>query len=75
VHFGGILNQRCVTAARALIRVQIQRNGAGLPTHAELAVASQGPKPAPVAFVNWTPTRVTYSIAKKCVDRGQVIGP
>jgi hypothetical protein len=75
VHFGGILNQRCVTSARALIRVQIHRNGAGLPSRAELAVASASPKTAPVAFVNWTPTRVTYSLAKQCVDRGQVIGP
>jgi hypothetical protein len=75
VDFGGILNQRCVTSGRALIRVQIHRNHAGLPVHAELAIASADPKTAPVAFVNWTPTQVTYSLAKHCVDRGQVIGP
>ena len=68
VNFGGVMNERCSSAGRVLVRARLQQGSHGA-THVQLAVANDDARKRPLAYVNWTPTRVVYSTAASCVHR------
>lgn len=72
--FLGMFNDKCVTAARVLVRVRIGMVG-GVPVQAQVAVRNDNAKSAPIAYVIWRPTRVTYFLDSECVDLGNVLNP
>lgn len=64
-NFVGYFRYRCPSARRALVRIRLQEKG-GIPVHAQMAVISDNAKKSPIADVVWSPTRITYFVAKGC---------
>ena len=64
--FQGGFEQRCITAARALIRFRLSEVG-GVPTRAQVAIRDDNAKETPIAYVVWTPKRISYSLEDNCL--------
>lgn len=64
--FQGGFEQRCITAARALIRFRLSEVG-GVPTRAQVAIRDDNAKGTPIAYVVWAPKRISYSLEDNCV--------
>ena len=64
--FQGGFEQRCITAARALIRLRLSEVG-GVPTRAQVAIRDDNAKETPIAYVVWGPKRISYSLEDNCV--------
>ena len=67
--FNQYINARCTTAARVLVRLQLQTTN-GTPTHALLAVRNENAKSRKVALYNWSPRKITAYLGNSCVDTG-----
>jgi hypothetical protein len=63
----GFDNERCGTADRVLVRLQFRTTN-GVPSHALLAVRNDNAKSRPVAFYNWSPSKVYVYTAGNCVS-------
>jgi hypothetical protein len=61
----GFDSENCGTSARVLVRLKLQTAN-GTPSHALLAIRNQGGKSRPVAFYNWSPSKVTVFSANTC---------
>jgi hypothetical protein len=58
---------RCWSGARITIRLRTKITRAGAPVSAELAIRT-GKKARPVAFVDWTPDKITAYLSSDCRD-------
>ena len=65
--FVGSFLERCVTARRALVHLHLVQSG-GVPTRALLAVRNDDAKNRPIAFVKWSPSKITPYFAASCVS-------
>jgi hypothetical protein len=68
-NFQGYFSYRCPSAHRALVRIRLQEKR-GTPVHARIAVISDNARKSPIANVIWSPTRITYFVAKNCATPG-----
>jgi hypothetical protein len=62
-HFG----DQCITSARVVVRVRLETSD-GVPTRGQLAIRDDNTKAAPIAFVNWKPTRISYALRPTCTS-------
>jgi hypothetical protein len=65
--FEGGFYDRCVSARRVLVRVRLSLQD-GVPARALLAVRNDDVKSRPIAFVRWSPSRVTSYLAASCTS-------
>ena len=65
-HHQGYDNERCGTTARVLVRLQFKTTN-GAPSHALFAVRNDNAKSRPIAFYNWSPSKVSIYTANNCV--------
>lgn len=63
----GRINERCVTAARVLVRLRLETTN-HTPSHALLAIRNDNAKRRPIAFYNWKPRKVIAYTGKSCVS-------
>jgi hypothetical protein len=61
----GHISVQCRTRSHVITRLLIETKR-GIPTHALLAVRNADPKRRPLAFYDWTPTKVTVYSAASC---------
>lgn len=64
--FKGGIQQRCISASRALIHYRIVETG-GVPERAQVAVRNEDARFAPIAYIEWAPNRVTSYTESNCV--------
>ncbi len=62
---GGDFGYRCFSGARITIRSHVVISSAGAPTSARLIVRT-GKKLRPVAYIDWTPNKVTTYLSPDC---------
>jgi hypothetical protein len=62
----GLFNDRCLSARRVVFHVRVVLRG-GTPTSAKVAVRNDDAKSRPIAYVDWTPKRITYFLDPNCV--------
>jgi len=67
--FEGGFNERCVSSSRVLVHVRVSLKD-DVPTRALLAVRNGDAKSRPLAFVRWSPSRITSYLATSCVPIG-----
>lgn len=67
--FGHISEACGPTSARVLVHLRLKTT-AGAPTHALLAVRNDNAKHRPIAFFNWSPSKVSAYTGKSCVSVG-----
>jgi hypothetical protein len=65
-HHQGYDNERCGTTARVLVRLQFKTTNR-VPSHALFAVRNDNAKSRPIAFYNWSPSKVSIYTANNCV--------
>jgi hypothetical protein len=60
-------SERCDTASRVLVRLRVQSTD-HTPTHALLAIRNDNAKRRPIAFYNWSPSKLTIYIGNSCTS-------
>lgn len=65
-HHQGYDNERCGTTARVLVRLQFKTTNR-VPSHALFAVRNDNANGRPIAFYNWSPSKVSIYTANNCV--------
>jgi hypothetical protein len=65
---GDGIDRECWLATTASIRMQVTFGRSGAPVAAQIAVRS-GAKQHPVAYIDWTPTRITAYVSPSCQVR------
>ena len=65
---GDGVDRECWLATTASIRLHVVLGRSGAPIAAQIAVRS-GAKQHPVAYVDWTPTRITAYVSPSCQVR------
>jgi hypothetical protein len=61
----GADSENCGTSGRVLVRLKL-KTANKVPSHALLAVRNEGGKSRPVAFYNWSPSKVSVFIGTSC---------
>ena len=64
-HGFGQIGAQCGSTSRVLIRLQL-RSANHTPSHALLAIRNQNAKGRPLAFINWSPRKVSVYTARTC---------
>ena len=62
-------SERCTTTARVLVRLRLQTAN-HTPTHALLVIRNDNARSRPIAFHNWSPSKLTSYTGKPCVSLG-----
>jgi len=63
----GYDNEQCVTTARVLARIRVQTTNQ-VPSHALFAIRNEGPHGRPIAFYNWSPSKLTVYPGNSCTS-------
>ena len=63
----GHISVQCTTGAHVLVRLLVKTK-AGVPVHAVLAVRNTDAKKRPLAFYDWTPTKLVVYSAGSCTQ-------
>jgi hypothetical protein len=65
----GRFSTQCTSTARVLIRLRLTTAN-HTPSHAVLAIRDQNAKSRPVAFVKWSPRKISLYTARGCLGSG-----
>jgi hypothetical protein len=65
--FRGFINERCQTASRVLVGINLQLTN-GVPSHALMAIRNDDAKSKKITFYNWSPKKIVAYSGNACVD-------